>query len=168
MTWSQGQVWRNNNGKQTFFFFNYSPPTPLLPLPPPPLSPLPPLPPLPSPLPLTPTPPPTPPPPPPLLPPIPPPLPLLLLLLLPSPSSSSSPPSPPAQGKCLKTLRGHTNYVFCCNFNPQSNLVVSGSVRDGGREGVSQPCFRKFFCYITINHHPIPFNFFKKCFFGYM
>ena len=32
------------------------------------------------------------------------------------------------QGKCLKTLRGHTNYVFCCNFNPQSNLVVSGSV----------------------------------------
>ena len=32
------------------------------------------------------------------------------------------------QGKCLKTLRGHTNYVFCCNFNPQSNLIVSGSV----------------------------------------
>ncbi len=32
------------------------------------------------------------------------------------------------QGKCLKTLRGHTNFVFCCNFNPQSNLVVSGSV----------------------------------------
>lgn len=33
------------------------------------------------------------------------------------------------QGKCLKTLKGHSNYVFCCNFNPQSNLVVSGSVR---------------------------------------
>ena len=33
-----------------------------------------------------------------------------------------------AQGKGLKTLRGHTNFVFCCNFNPQSNLVVSGSV----------------------------------------
>ena len=32
------------------------------------------------------------------------------------------------QGKCLKTLKGHSNYVFCCNFNPQSNLVVSGSV----------------------------------------
>lgn len=32
------------------------------------------------------------------------------------------------QGKCLKTLKGHSNYVFCCNFNPQSNLIVSGSV----------------------------------------
>ena len=31
------------------------------------------------------------------------------------------------QGKNLKTMRGHTNYVFCCNFNPQSNLLVSGS-----------------------------------------
>lgn len=31
-------------------------------------------------------------------------------------------------GKSLKTLKGHTNYVFCCNFNPQSNLIVSGSV----------------------------------------
>ncbi|VDQ14880.1 unnamed protein product [Trichobilharzia regenti] len=30
-------------------------------------------------------------------------------------------------GKCLKTLKGHSNYVFCCNFNPQSNLIVSGS-----------------------------------------
>ena len=29
-------------------------------------------------------------------------------------------------GKCLKTLKGHSNYAFCCNFNPQSNLVVSG------------------------------------------
>lgn len=32
------------------------------------------------------------------------------------------------QGKCVKTLKGHSNYVFCCNFNPQSNLIVSGSV----------------------------------------
>lgn len=32
------------------------------------------------------------------------------------------------KGKCLKTLKGHSNYVFCCNFNPQSNLIVSGSV----------------------------------------
>lgn len=24
-------------------------------------------------------------------------------------------------------LRGHTHYVFCVNFNPQSNLIVSGS-----------------------------------------
>ena len=30
-----------------------------------------------------------------------------------------------SSGKCLKTLKGHSNYVFCCNFNPQSNLVVS-------------------------------------------
>ena len=37
------------------------------------------------------------------------------------------------QGRCLKTLKGHTNYVFCCNFNPQSNLIVFGSVSDGGR-----------------------------------
>ena len=22
-------------------------------------------------------------------------------------------------GKCLKTLKGHSNYAFCCNFNPQ-------------------------------------------------
>lgn len=37
------------------------------------------------------------------------------------------------QGKCLKTLKGHSNYVFCCNFNPQSNLIVSGSVSSGIR-----------------------------------
>jgi COMPASS component SWD3 len=29
----------------------------------------------------------------------------------------------------LKTLVGHTNHVFCVNFNPQSNLIASGSVR---------------------------------------
>ena len=23
-------------------------------------------------------------------------------------------------------LRGHTNFVFCVNFNPRSNLLVSG------------------------------------------
>ena len=46
------------------------------------------------------------------------------------------------QGRCLKTLKGHTNYVFCCNFNPQSNLIVSGSVSDGGRgrgSGITAP-----------------------------
>jgi hypothetical protein len=32
------------------------------------------------------------------------------------------------QGRCLKTLKGHTNHVFCVNFNPQSNLIASGSV----------------------------------------
>uniref|UniRef100_A0A915NCK6 WDR5-like beta-propeller domain-containing protein n=1 Tax=Meloidogyne floridensis TaxID=298350 RepID=A0A915NCK6_9BILA len=31
------------------------------------------------------------------------------------------------QGKLIKTFRGHQNYVFCCNFNPQSTLLVSGS-----------------------------------------
>lgn len=25
-----------------------------------------------------------------------------------------------------KVLRGHTNFVFCVNFSPQSNLLVSG------------------------------------------
>ncbi|KAM3728855.1 WD repeat-containing protein [Dirofilaria immitis] len=35
--------------------------------------------------------------------------------------------------KCLKTLKGHTNYVFCCNFNPQSSLVVSGSFDESVR-----------------------------------
>lgn len=27
----------------------------------------------------------------------------------------------------IKTLTGHTNYVFCCAFNPQSNMLASGS-----------------------------------------
>ncbi|XP_023382363.1 WD repeat-containing protein 5-like, partial [Pteropus vampyrus] len=36
-------------------------------------------------------------------------------------------------GKCLKTLKGHSNYVFCCNFNPQSNLIVSGSFDESVR-----------------------------------
>lgn len=26
----------------------------------------------------------------------------------------------------MKTLIGHTNFVFCVNFNPNSNLLVSG------------------------------------------
>ena len=26
----------------------------------------------------------------------------------------------------LKILKGHTNFVFCVNFNPASNLLVSG------------------------------------------
>ena len=30
------------------------------------------------------------------------------------------------QGALLKTLIGHTNFVFCVNFNPTSNLLVSG------------------------------------------
>jgi hypothetical protein len=31
------------------------------------------------------------------------------------------------QGQVVRTLTGHSNYVFCVNFNPQSNLIVSGS-----------------------------------------
>lgn len=27
-------------------------------------------------------------------------------------------------GKCLRVLPGHTNYVFCCAFNPHGNLLV--------------------------------------------
>jgi len=38
-----------------------------------------------------------------------------------------------AQGKCLRTLEGHTSYVFCVNFNPQSNLIVSGSFDESVR-----------------------------------
>ena len=38
-----------------------------------------------------------------------------------------------SSGKCLKTLKGHGNYVFCCNFNPQSNLIVSGSFDESVR-----------------------------------
>lgn len=26
----------------------------------------------------------------------------------------------------VKTLIGHTNFVFCVNYNPNSNLLVSG------------------------------------------
>jgi len=26
----------------------------------------------------------------------------------------------------VKTLLGHTNFVFCVNFNPRSNLLVTG------------------------------------------
>ena len=29
-----------------------------------------------------------------------------------------------ATGECVRTLEGHTNYVLCCNFNPQGNRVV--------------------------------------------
>ncbi|OAY63721.1 COMPASS-like H3K4 histone methylase component WDR5B [Ananas comosus] len=29
--------------------------------------------------------------------------------------------------RCVKILRGHTSFVFCANFNPQSNLIASGA-----------------------------------------
>ena len=31
------------------------------------------------------------------------------------------------QGTLAKTLNGHNNPVFCVNYNPQSNLLASGS-----------------------------------------
>ena len=27
-------------------------------------------------------------------------------------------------GKALRTLHGHTNYVFCCSFHPYGHLLV--------------------------------------------
>ncbi len=33
----------------------------------------------------------------------------------------------------MKTLKGHTHYVFCVNYNPQSNLIVSGSFDESVR-----------------------------------
>ena len=30
-------------------------------------------------------------------------------------------------GECLRTLTGHTNYVFCCAFSPKGSLLASGS-----------------------------------------
>lgn len=30
-------------------------------------------------------------------------------------------------------FKGHTNYVLCCGFNPQSNLIVSGSFDESVR-----------------------------------
>jgi COMPASS component SWD3 len=29
-----------------------------------------------------------------------------------------------ATGRALRVLQGHSNFVFCCNFNPQGNLLV--------------------------------------------
>ncbi len=31
------------------------------------------------------------------------------------------------QGECLKTLKGHINFVYCCSFNRFSNIIASGS-----------------------------------------
>ncbi|KAK1266552.1 hypothetical protein QJS04_geneDACA015623 [Acorus gramineus] len=32
-----------------------------------------------------------------------------------------------ASSSCVKTLKGHTGFVFCVNFNPMSTLIASGS-----------------------------------------
>lgn len=37
------------------------------------------------------------------------------------------------QGRCVNRLKGHTNFVCCVNFNPQSNLLVSGSFDESVR-----------------------------------
>lgn len=37
------------------------------------------------------------------------------------------------QGKLLRTLQGHTSYVFCVAFNPRSSLLVSGSYDESVR-----------------------------------
>jgi COMPASS component SWD3 len=42
-------------------------------------------------------------------------------------------PSTLRQGEAIKTLDGHTHYVMCVNFNPQSNLIVSGSFDEAVR-----------------------------------
>ena len=38
-----------------------------------------------------------------------------------------------SSGKCVKTLKGHNSYVFCCRFNPQSNIIASGSFDESVR-----------------------------------
>jgi COMPASS component SWD3 len=50
-------------------------------------------------------------------------------------------------GRCLSTLAGHTNYVFCCQFNPAGNMLVrerlssdAGAAQGrGSRGGSEQP-----------------------------
>ena len=36
--------------------------------------------------------------------------------------------------EAVKILKGHTNYVFCVNFNPQSTLIASGSFDETVRD----------------------------------
>jgi COMPASS component SWD3 len=38
-----------------------------------------------------------------------------------------------AQGISVKVLKGHTNYVFCLNYNPASSLLVSGGFDESVR-----------------------------------
>ncbi|XP_078168478.1 transducin/WD40 repeat-like superfamily protein [Carex rostrata] len=53
---------------------------------------------------------------------------LWVLKSLPSPPNSNSSKSrESSEDRCVRTLRGHASYVFCVNFNAQSNLLVSGS-----------------------------------------
>lgn len=43
-----------------------------------------------------------------------------------SPHSSCAVHSNALQGTEILALLGHTNFVFCVNYNPNSNLLVSG------------------------------------------
>lgn len=53
---------------------------------------------------------------------------LWVLKSLPSPPPPNSKDRESEEGdRCVRTLRGHTSFVFCVNFNAQSNLLVSGS-----------------------------------------
>ena len=36
----------------------------------------------------------------------------------------------PSSGRCHRTLEGHTNFVFCCAFNPAGNMLVCSSFPD--------------------------------------
>ncbi|KAJ6262618.1 Beta-TrCP [Drechslerella dactyloides] len=39
----------------------------------------------------------------------------------------------PLQGRMIRILKGHHNYVYCLNFNPQGNMIVSGSYDEAVR-----------------------------------
>lgn len=58
-----------------------------------------------------------------------------------------------SSGKCLKTLKGHSNYVFCCNFNPQSNLIVSGSFDESVRIWDVRTGNKSQYCYFPLVHN---------------
>ena len=44
-----------------------------------------------------------------------------------------------AKGECLRTLEGHTSYVFCCCFAPIGNALVRDNV-------CLQPCCTLLLC----------------------
>ena len=37
------------------------------------------------------------------------------------------------QGKIIRILRGHHNYVYSINFNPQGNMIATGSYDESVR-----------------------------------
>ena len=44
-----------------------------------------------------------------------------------------------ASGECVLRFVGHTNYVFCCNFSPADNKLVSGSFDETVRAQSTAP-----------------------------